>query len=57
MAFLDENGLSERVGELAKLRDSGRTYTETEQEIVDLAELTEADYLEALEKLGVSADD
>lgn len=34
----------------------GRTYTETDQPIED-TEATEADYLAALDKLGVSADD
>ena len=34
----------------------GRTYTETEHDIPD-AEAEEADYLAALDKLGVSADE
>lgn len=33
--------------------DSGRTYTETDQPIVDESEPTEADYLAALERFGV----
>ncbi len=33
---------------------SGRTYTETDVEIVDYREAMEEDYLEALERLGVS---
>ena len=36
--------------------DSGRTYTETDEPI-EGEDATEADYLAALEKLGVSADD
>lgn len=36
----------------------GRTYTETDQPVEDMdTEATEADYLAALDKLGVSADD
>ncbi len=34
----------------------GRTYTETEQDILEV-EATEVDYLAALERLGVSADE
>lgn len=36
--------------------DSGRTYTES-TEPIEGEEATEADYLAALDKLGVSADD
>ena len=32
---------------------SGRTYTETDKEIVDHSEALEEDYLKALERLGV----
>ena len=34
--------------------DSGRTYTETDQPIVDETEAVEADYLAALAEFGVS---
>lgn len=37
--------------------DSGRTYTEIDQPIVYEGEATEADYLAALDRLGVSSDD
>lgn len=36
--------------------DSGRTYTES-AELIEGEEATEADYLAALDKLGVSEDD
>lgn len=52
----DDNKMIERDGELYEEAidpiDSGRTYTETAQEILD-AEATEADYIAALERFGV----
>lgn len=36
--------------------DSGRTYTETDQPIVDESEAMEEDYLAALERFGVRHD-
>ena len=36
---------------------SGRTYTETDVPIIREGEAEEADYLAALDRLGVSADD
>ena len=43
-------------GEAIDPIDSGRTYTESDQ-LIPEAEATEADYLTALKKLGVYADD
>ena len=52
----DDNKMIERDGELYEEAidpiDSGRTYTETAQEIHD-AEATEADYISSLERFGV----
>lgn len=52
----DNNKMIERDGELYEEAidpiDSGRTYTETAQEILD-AEATEADYIASLERFGV----
>lgn len=57
----DTSMLIERDGNLYEEAvdpiDSGRTYTETEQPIVHEGEAEEADYLSALDRLGVSADD
>lgn len=53
----DVNMMIERDGELYEEAidpiESGRIYTETEQEI-ETAEANEEDYLSALERLGVS---
>lgn len=54
----DENMMIERDGNLYEEAidpaDSGREYTESEQPIVGEGEATEADYLAALERFGVT---
>jgi hypothetical protein len=56
----DANRMIERDGNLYESAVDpaylGRTYTETEQDIPD-TEAEEADYLAALDRLGVSADE
>ena len=53
----DQSVMIERDGALYEEAidpiDSGRTYTETDQPIIDETEAAEADYLEALARLGV----
>ena len=54
----DQSMMIERDGSLYQEAidpiDSGRTYTETDQPIVDETEAVEADYLAALAEFGVS---
>lgn len=49
--YIERDG--ERYEEAIDPLDTGRVYTETEEEIADESEAEEADYLASLERFGV----